>query len=587
MITKCADKLFHLRAGFEKYVNARRRCPFAALFVIAFFCVAAAIAAPAQTFTSMVSFDVTNGANPQWGPLVQGPDGNLYGTTSGGGVYSGGCFRSPDGYCGTVFKIAPGRALTTLHEFTNGADGSGPMPGLILATDRDFYGVNANGGNFGFCFGIGCGAAFKITPAGTLTPLFDFTFSKAANPGSALVEAMNGNFYGTSVNGGIGGCGPSGDGCGMIFEMTPEGELTVLHDFDFNDGWDSVGAALIQSTGGILYGETAGGGNGNFSNSYGTIFTITPVLGKFTVLYKFNGSDGQAPLGGLVQASDGNFFGITPRGGAHGDGTVFRITPQGTLTTLHSFDGTDGANPQAGLLQATDGNFYGTTYGGETSGNGTVFEMTPGGTLTTLHSFDGTDGANPQAGLLQATDGNFYGTTYGGGTSGNGTVFSLSVGLRPFITFLPAARPVGGTVEILGQGFTDATAVSFNGTPATFTVASDTYLTAKVPAGATTGHITVTEPSGTLKSNKIFHVLPQIFSFSPTSGPVGTKVVITGESFTGANGVELACKISMSFTVDSDTQITAIVPADGTTGKLMVFTPGGNVETSAKFTVTP
>ena len=174
MITKCADELFHLCAGLKNGVNARRRCQFAALCIIALLCVAVAVAAPAQTFTSLLSFNVSNGAIPQWGPLVQGPDGNFYGTTSGGGVRSKGCFRSPDGYCGTVFKIAPGGALTTLHEFTNGADGSGPMPGLILAADGDFYGVNANGGNFGFCFGIGCGAAFEITAAGTLTPLLDF-----------------------------------------------------------------------------------------------------------------------------------------------------------------------------------------------------------------------------------------------------------------------------------------------------------------------------------------------------------------------------------------------------------------------------
>jgi hypothetical protein len=123
--------------------------------------------------------------------------------------------------------------------------------------------------------------------------------------------------------------------------------------------------------------------------------------------------------------------------------------------------------------------------------------------------------------------------------------------------------------------------------PAAFTVKSDTYLTATVPSGATTGKVTVTTPSGTLKSNKIFRVTPQILSFSPTSGPVGTKVVITGESFTGASGVTLACKWPMSFTVDSDTQITAIVPSDGTTGEIAVVTPGGRVETTAKFTVTP
>ena len=369
--------------------------------------------------------------------------------------------------------------------------------------------------------------------------------------------------------------------------MTPKGTLTALHKFDFSDGWDPQGAALIQGNDGSFYGETAGGGSSsNCTDNCGTVFKVGP-LGVFTVLHSFDGTDGYGPEGGLVQATDGNFYGTTSVGGAHSDGTVFRITPEGVLTTLHSFDGTDGSNPDGGLVQATDGSFYGTTYGGGANGDGTIFKITPGGTLTTLHNFDGTDGAGSESGLLQATNGAFYGTTYAGGASGDGTVFSLSVGLGPFVAFVRNSGNVAQTVEILGQGFAGTTGVSFNGTPATFEVQSDTYLTATVPAGATTGLVTVTTPSGTLKSNKKFRVTPQILSFSPTSGPVGTSVVITGTSFTGATGVELACKYPMSFTVDSDTQITAIVPADGTTGELMVFTPGGHVETTASFTVTP
>jgi len=217
--------------------------------------------------------------------------------------------------------------------------------------------------------------------------------------------------------------------------------------------------------------------------------------------------------------------------------------------------------------------------------------------LTTLHNFDGTDGVHPYGSLLQATNGTFYGTTsycnlFGtpGGcgcpTLGCGTVFSLSTDLGPFVTFLPAARPVGGVVEILGQGFTGATAVSFNGTAATFTVESDTYLTATVPAGATTGSITVTEPGGTLTSNKIFYVTPQIFSFSPTSGPAGTTVVISGNGFLGTTRVVFACGNAATFTVDSDTQITATVPASALTGAINVVTPGGHVGSTTGFTVT-
>jgi uncharacterized repeat protein (TIGR03803 family) len=538
--------------------------------IVFVFCVAAAIAAPAQTFTSLVSFDGTNGANPLWGALIQGRDGNLYGNA--GGAYSG----------GSVFKITPGGTLTVLHNFTGGTDGTGPMPGLTLATDGNFYGVDSDGG------AAGDGVAFKITAGGTLTTLLDgFNFGEGANPNSALVQAPNGNFYGTLVNGGTTPCFDV-DGCGSIFEMTAAGGLTVLHKFDFTDGWDAQNALMVQATDGDLYGETAGGGivSSMCTNGCGTVFKITPG-GEFTSLHSFKGTDGGGPYGGLVQGSDGDFYGITYLGGAKGDGTVFKITPGGRVTTLHNFDGTDGLNPNGGLVLATDGNFYGTTEFGGTANDGTIFEIAPGGTLTTLHNFDGTDGANPNAALLQATDGTFYGTTYAGGTSGDGTVFSLSTGLGAFVTFLPAALPVGDVVEILGQGFKGATGVSVNGTPATFTVHSDTYLTATIPAGATTGNITVTEPSGTLTSNKIFRVTPHILSLSPASGPIGTSVVITGTSFTGATEVTFDCEKNTTFTLDSDTQITATVPAGAISGPIVVTTPGGRGGFISHFTVTP
>ncbi|MGA9304307.1 MAG: choice-of-anchor tandem repeat GloVer-containing protein [Candidatus Sulfotelmatobacter sp.] len=570
-----------------KHVGASGPC-FAKAACIAFaFCVATAIASPAQTFTSLLSFDVTNGANPQWAPLVQGTDGNLYGTASGGGIFNSGCFRSPDGYCGTVFKITPAGTLTTLHFFTNGEDGSGQASGLVLATNGNFYGVNSNGGNLSFCFGIGCGAAFIVTPGGTLTTLLDFTFGEGVNPDSALVQGTGGNLIGTTVNGGISGCGPTADGCGTIFKMTPGGTLTVLHKFDFTDGWDPQNTVLTQGVDANFYGETTGGGKySNCAERCGTVFMIGSD-GDFTLLHSFKGTDGYNPTGGLVQATDGNFYGATYSGGANGDGTVFKMTPGGAVTTLHSFNGTDGVGPYGGLVLATDGNFYGTTSAGGASGDGTVFEITPAGTLTTLHNFDGTDGADTESALLQATNGTFYGTTLAGGTSGNGTIFSLSTGLGPFVTFLPAARPVGGVVQILGQGFTGTTGVSFNGTAASFTVESDTYLTATVPAGASTGSIIVTEPGGTLTSNKTFRVVPQITSFSPTSGPVSTSVVITGESFIGVIDVHFGNVKVTSFTVDSATQITATVPAGAETGKISVCTSGGSGDSATSFTVTP
>jgi uncharacterized repeat protein (TIGR03803 family) len=532
------------------------------------FCLAVALAAPAQTFTSLASFDGTNGINPTWGALAQGIDGNFYGTAALGGTGNG-----------TVFKVTAGGTLTVLYEFTNGADGSHPSQQLVLATNGNFYGTDDNGG-------LGYGEIFEVTPAGKLTTLFEFNFSQGANSNSVLLQATNGIFYGTTVNGGLAGCGPNRDGCGVIFEMTPQGTLTTLHDFDFADGWDPQNAPLVQATDGNLYGVTAGGGSSsNCPHNCGTVFKISPS-GSFVSLRSFDGTDGGYPTGGLVQGTDGNLYGTTLIGGPNGDGTIFKITPGVAMTTLHNFNGTDGLRPY-GLVQATDGNFYGTTFEGGANGVGTVFEITPAGTLTKLHDFNGTDGAKPYSTLLQATNGMFYGTTYAGGTSNDGTIFSLSVGLTPFVSFVQGSGIIGYAVEILGRGFTGTTAVSFNGTPATFTAQSDTYLTATVPAGATTGFVSVTTPGGTLASNKIFHVTPQVLSFSPTSGPVGTNVVVTGESLTGATGVAFGGVKTTSITVNSDTQITVNVPTGAKTGVIAVQTPGGSAQSTATFTVTP
>jgi uncharacterized repeat protein (TIGR03803 family) len=530
------------------------------------FFAATAIASPAQTFTTLHSFDGTfpDGGTPLAG-LLQGTDGNFYGTTKGG-------YCTGVSLCGTVFKITPGGTLTTLHRF--GGDGlADPWAGLLQATDGNFYGTTLIGGAYGD------GAVFKITPGGMLTVLYSFT-GNGEGPYTRVVQGSDGNFYGTTL--------------GFVFRITPGGSLTELHSFNYTDGVLPYGT-LIQATDGNFYGTAAAGG----LRDVGTIFKITPG-GRFTLLFQFYKIVGANPTAGLVQGTDGSFYGTTFAGGdikncqqplSVGCGTVFKITPGGTLTTLHRFEGTDGCGPRRELVQGTDGSFYGTTTtcGNGTGGNGTVFRITPGGTFTTLHRFQLTDGDGPNE-LVQGTDGNFYGTTIAGGPNGfnsYGTVFRLSVGLAPFVETRPTSGKVGANVIVLGTNLRGATSVSFNGTAATFQVVSDSEITATVPAGATTGTVKVTTPSGTLSSNVRFRVRPQILSFSPTSGPIGTRVVITGESFTGATGVTLACKWLMTFTVDSDTQITAVVPSNGTTGQITVFTPGGHAETTAKFTVTP
>ena len=399
------------------------------------FSVAFVIAAPAQILTTLHTFAgyPNDGYLPSG--LMQGSDGNFYGTTLWGGA-NGEC-SDPAGGCGAVFKLTPGGTLTILHSFCsqpNCADGAAPEGALLQTTDGNFYGTTAAGGASGNCSGVyvnGCGTIFKITPSGTLTTLYSFCpqtgCADGTTPDAGLVQAADGNFYGTTEWGGA-------YGDGTVFKLTPAGTLTTLHAFNGNDGY-SPGGGLVQASDGNFYGTTVEGG----ANGSGTVFRITPS-GTLTTLYSFcsqtNCTDGYFPSG-LVQANDGNLHGTTEYGGTNDScngircGTVFKITLGGMLTTLHSFDGTDGFDPDW-LVQAHDGNFYGTTFQGGANNLGTIFELTPNGTLTTLYSFcsqqNCPDGAYPD-GLMQSRDGNFYGTTTGfytsGGARNDGTVFRL------------------------------------------------------------------------------------------------------------------------------------------------------------------
>ena len=305
---------------------------------------------------------------------------------------------------------------------------------------------------------------------------------------------------------------------GTVFKITPGGTLTTLHTFcsqtNCPDG-ALPAAGLAQAANGDLYGTTQGGE----THRWGTVFKITPS-GTLTTLYSFCSrsgcTDGSEPYAGVIQAANGDLYGTTSSGGASNGGTVFKITPTGTLTTVYSFCSqsgcTDGSSPEAGLIQAPDGSLYGTTFGGGANDYGSVFRITPGGTLTTLYSFCSqsgcTDGINPHAGLVQDTNGDFYGTTVEGGSNNDGTVFRLSVGLGPFVKPRPPYGKVGAAVKILGTNLTGATSVSFNGTVAVFTVVSSSEITTTVPAGASSGAVQVVTPSGTLSSNASFRVVP-------------------------------------------------------------------------------
>jgi uncharacterized repeat protein (TIGR03803 family) len=501
--------------------------------IVVVFCVATAVASPGQaTFTSLLSFDGTNGFEPGYGvvPLTQGTDGQLYGVTAGGGSTS---------YAqGTVFKVTTGGNLTTLYNFChsiNGqgicADGRQPMAGLIQATNGEFYGTTRFGGD-STAFGCvaGCGAIFTMTAAGKLTTLHDFDGTDGFDSYSGPVQGTDGNFYGTTTYGGVSSLCPQEQGCGTVYKITPAGNLITLHEFDETDGYEAF-AGLVQGTDGNFYGTTVGGGINDASCAAapygcGTIFKID-LKGFLTTLYQFcslpNCADGEAPYGGLVQAADGNFYGTAADGGTDNYGTIFKITPEGQFTRLYRFFCSTGPVCPEGafpfqLVQGTDGNFYGTTLeggmgtGGRSPGCspycGTIFKITPEGTLTTLYNFcslaNCLDGG-ASWGLVQATDGNFYGTTFYGGTATLGTVYKISVGLRPFVQTNPTSGNVGTAVTILGNNLAAATSVTFNGTPATFQ-ASGTYITTTVPSGATTGTVEVVTPKKTFKSKTRFRV---------------------------------------------------------------------------------
>jgi uncharacterized repeat protein (TIGR03803 family) len=470
--------------------------------VVFLLCVVTSVAAPAQTFTTLFSFH-GNGTNLGFGSLIQGTNGNFYGTTSGGGAHNE----------GTVFEITPAGKLTTLYDFcsqTNSegycTDGSLPYVGLIQATNGNFYGTTLGGGAYN------AGTVFEIIPAVKLTTLYSFCSERNSqdnctdgeSPGT-LVQATDGHLYGTTGGGGD-------KDYGTVFEITLAGKLTTLHSFcsqsDCADG--GIPSGGFVQTHGDFYGTTSIGG---IDGGGGTMFKITPA-GAFTTLFTFDGADGSAPdpFAGLMQATNGNFYGTTVGGDPRG--TAFEITPAGVLTTLYRFDETDGGAPYDGLMQATDGNFYGTTTGGGATSEGTAYVMTPGGTLTVLYSFCSqdypvcTDGIDPRGGLMQATNGNLYGTTLAGGTGKDGTIFSLSVGLSPFVKTNPTSGTVGTKVTILGNNLKTATSVTFNGIAVgSFTVnSSGSAIMTTVPTGATTGEVEVTTNTGTLKSNVVFRI---------------------------------------------------------------------------------
>ncbi len=449
-----------------------------------------AISLSAQTLSSLFLFDGSNGAIPAGG-LVRGLDGYLYGTTSPGGANDN---------AGTIFKVTPTGDFRLIYNFCPQAgcpDGRLPIGGLVQTTDGSLYGITNEGGS------DNAGTIFKFK-LNTLTLLHSFNLTDGSKPSAGLTQDFDADFYGVTTFGGA-------SNNGTIFRVTRGGSFTLLHSFGGEDG-ANPSAALVQAANGDFFGTTYEGG----AQNAGSIFKISR-RGAFTSIYSFcsqaSCADGLGPLAGLVQGSDGDFYGTTyGGGGTDGLGTIFKITPTGVLTTLYRFDGTNGFNPQSALVLANDGNLYGVTPYGGSDDAGTLFKMSPEGDLTTLGAFCGGEpncsgGMNPSLPLLQDTNGKFYGVTGAGGPGdAYGTVFAFSDNLSPFVETVPNRGAPGALVRILGTNLATTIGVSFDEVPAPFAVVSSSEILTSVPLGAKSGTVQVVTRAGTISSNVEFRV---------------------------------------------------------------------------------
>lgn len=383
------------------------------------------------TYTVLYTFTGgADGAVPYGATLITDRAGNIYSTTNSGGNDSE-CSAG----CGVVFKLDGTGTESVLYTFTGGADGALPLAGLIGDAKGNLYGTTSGGGGGS----LPAGTVFQLDSTGKETVLYNFCSVANCADGNtpyAGVIRHAGDLYGTTLGGGE-FCIENG-GCGVVFKVDSIGKETVLYNFCPNgygnctDG-ASPQAGPIDDAAGNLYGTTSGGG----ANGLATVFRLSPA-GVETVLHSFAGdADGANPFAGLIRDEDGNLYGTTSAGGPSGQGTVFKVDPEGSETVLYSFTGgTDGGYPEAGLVSDEKGNLYGTTFfGGRASPPcysfcGVVFKVDTAGMETVLYSFKGgADGLNPAAGLMLGKAGNLYGTTGYGGDSGQSCATGIGCGV--------------------------------------------------------------------------------------------------------------------------------------------------------------
>jgi len=508
--------------NIQNYGRKKTRC-FASVMAL-IFGLSLAATAHAQTINQLFAFTCTSGVGSATCPqgarpdiILQASDGNFYGAAQ---VTDEGV-SDPQG--GTLFKLTPAGKFTQLFTFTQGAggflNGNNPADGFVEANDGLLYGITFNGGK------QNDGVLFRISKAGTgFKVLHNFCSSAKCTDGSTpngLLLGQDGNLYGTTLQGGssVGLCPSSG--CGTIFRFEPTtGTFTVLHRLTaVANGLQPVGSVqpfgMIQAANGNFYGVSQGLDIKSFNED---IFQFT-LAGQFTVQFKSALFD--TGISGLTQGANGNLYGAfeSITGSAAGDINFFEVSTEGTgFVAFAPFTSLVGTTTIPSLFLASDGNLWDTNFTDSTAPKGSIFSINPqNGAVLQTFAFDGANGISPEVGVIQAADGTFVGTTELGGTvsGGNnefadGTVWTLDAGLpapAPAITLLNSTSgSVGSTVLINGQNFIGTTAVSFNGASAPFQVLNTQFVSATVPAGATTGPVTVTNAGGKATSAQTFTI---------------------------------------------------------------------------------
>lgn len=365
--------------------------------------------------------------------LIKGADGQLYGTTNEGGIY---------GY-GTIFKVAADGSITVLKNFDYTNDGGNPTGGLLLAKDGSLYGF-AGGGTPN-----SSGCIYKLTSGGVYSVVRSFSINTdGGRPRGRMIQGTDGNIYGMTNAGGV-------NGYGTVFKLSATTGYSVLKSFNqATDGSNPYGS-LIQAKDGNLYGTTRTGGQ----LGYGTIFKISTSGTTFNVLKSLNGStEGAYSLNDLVEGKDGMLYGMCTGGGVNGNGTVYKISTSGSFTLIKALSaGVEGGNPEGGLIQASDGNFYGLTKnisGGFTGSIIKVVSSATSSSVSLVAKFSlATTGGYPVASLYQNSDGLLYGTTTDGGTAFGGTIFkSTTSGTITVVKALNGSKEGNAPQESLTLG---------------------------------------------------------------------------------------------------------------------------------------